>query len=162
MEILEFSPNIDDVNKIVKLIKYHGNDVCRQKIDTSWIHKCISNHSFGFICMTKKAYMGKSIKKEEDKYTVHGFIICSIEEGTNIKKAWIDLVCSTINSKVGRLLMETVEEKIKNIDNVKMILLYSLPEEKLKNWYTHLGYDVSEAHFLQSGKPKAYLMIKLL
>lgn len=128
-----FFPSSENVDLLNKIIKFQGMEVI------------------------PKAQAGRrSIKKTEDRFFLHGFVLCRIE--TNI--AWVDLICSRENSKVGQLLID-LEENIKKNKDVKVIQLYSLPKQSLKKWYIKMGYSVSDVR-IWDGKPKAYLMQKFI
>lgn len=155
MELQPFFPSSTNIDIARTLIKKQGIDVCQNKITQKWIDTALHKHSFGFIVMMSKAQLGRrSIKKPDS-----GFIICRVTQ-ENPGVAWIDLVCSRVNSKVGKLLMEVAENHLKTMPEVYVIQLYSLPEPKLKRWYSSMGYGVSDVTIWDGISPKAYLMTK--
>jgi hypothetical protein len=164
--IQEFSPGSENFSFISKLIRKSGIDVCKQQNDRSWIEESLSTSSFGFIYLSPKAQIGRrSIKNDLDKINVQGFITCRISK-ENPNSVWIDLVCSKQRSKVGLLLMEVAEERIRSIEHPQKIIvinLYSLPEEKLVNWYRKLGYGAEDLGKLgRKDLPKVFHMQKIL
>jgi hypothetical protein len=119
-----FDPTGDNIKLLKKLMKKQGFDTCRQQISQEWIDTSIAEHSFGYAYITPRAQTGRrSVKKEEDRYSASGFILCRLE---NSRKAWIDLVCGKKSSQVGKLLVEMVEEHCRQ-NGVILIQLYALP-----------------------------------
>jgi hypothetical protein len=160
--IQEFFPDTENVRFYASLLKAQGVDVCQNKIERDWITKSLNSFSHGKIYMTQKAQIGRrSLKRDEDKFLVHGFVLCRMDEN-NREMAWIDVVCSRENSKIGRVLMEMMEEYCRSITSIKIIQLMCLPEPKLKKWYVDLGFIASEITIWDGKKPKAYLMQKFL
>jgi hypothetical protein len=162
-QIQYFFPDAENIKLYTKLLKNQGVEVCQQKIDKDWITKSLHAMSYGIVYITEKAQIGRrSIKRDEDKYHVYGFVLCRIDSD-NPEIAWIDLVCSKRKSKVGVILMELMEEYCRTKTNIKSIQLYSLPEEKLQQWYKKLGFIVTPVILLwDNNKPKAYLMQKFI
>jgi len=160
--IQRFDPESENFALVKQLLKAQGKDTCQDKIDVDWLTSSLLSLSFGFVYATEKAKIGKrSLNSPNDKYHVQGFVTCrSIKENPRI--IWIDLICSRIRSKVGKLLMEAAEAACKKIPGVLFINLYSLPEVKLRNWYKKLGYIENAVPTYQGGKPKAYLMTKFI
>lgn len=157
-DFFDFSPTTENIKLVRKLLKRDGESVCQCKINRSWIDQSIASFSFGLGYTSKKAQTGR--RSESNKHVLYGFILCRIDKN-DPQVIWIDLVCSSEDSAIGKLLMETAEQKIKQNKTLRLIQLYALPDLKLKNWYVKLGYTYSEAKFWGE-KPKAYLMHKFL
>ena len=157
-----FCPDCENISILTKLFKKQGVDVCRNKLNRDWVNKSLHTMSFGMAYLTQKAQIGRrSLKSEDDKYIVHGLILCRIEK-EQPEIAWIDIVCSRQNSKVGNLLMEVVESKCRSEKNIKLIQLYSLPDEKLTQWYKKQSFIISPVTIWDGNQIKAYLMQKFL
>jgi hypothetical protein len=169
-DFFEFEPTSDNIKLVKKLLKRDGDVVCQGKINRSWLDESMSTFSFGLGYTSKKAQTGRrlsclhskqaSFRSEANKHVLYGFILCRVDIH-DPKVVWIDIVCSKENSKIGKLLMEAAEERIKANKSLKLIQLYSLPEVRLKNWYVKLGYTYSESKFW-GDTPKAYLLHKFL
>jgi ribosomal protein S18 acetylase RimI-like enzyme len=71
----------------------------------------------------------------------------------------ISLVCSNTNVKHGKILMDLVYQKAKEL-NYKYLFLLSLSELKLINWYKRLGFYILSEKVHSRGEIKAYAMIK--
>jgi hypothetical protein len=160
--IEEFFPYTENVKFFTNILKTQGVEVCQNKLEKQWTSKALSSYSHGKVYITQKAQIGRrSLKRNEDKYLVQGFILCRMDENRP-EIATIDVVCSRENSKVGHVLMEMMEEYCKNTELVKLIQLLCLPEARLKKWYENLGFHASEITIWDGKKPKAYLMQKFL
>jgi hypothetical protein len=158
--IIEFFPTHENIELYKDIIKAQGIQVCQSKISKQWINDSISKSSFGYLYITPIAQSGRrSLRRKSDKFYLHGFIACRTDE--NATSVWIDLVCSRERSKIGKLLMEISENRIKSIKNIKSIKLYSLYDEKLKKWYNNIGFS-AESVRIWDAKPKAYLMEKYI
>lgn len=153
-----FFPSSENIKMFRNIIKDQGKDVCRQKIDQDWINENLHELSFGICYMTPIAQMDRrSIKKNSDKFRVHGFVLCRIDKNAPMF-ANIDLVCSRETSKTGKLLMELAEEHIRTNNpghKIKFIELEPLSDLGLKRWYEKLGYIPKKAHM-----GKAFIMFK--
>lgn len=160
--VLRFDAKSENLSFVKQLLKSQGIETCLGKISTEWLTSSVLSVSFGFVYMTPKAQLGRrSVKSPSDRYHVHGFVTCrAIKE--NPKIIWIDLVCSRLRSKIGKLLMELAEEACKEIQEVQLINLYSLPETRLRNWYKGLGYTENAVPNYEGGKVKSYLMTKFI
>ena len=150
--IQEFFPDTENVRFYASLLKAQGVDVCQNKL------KVMPSSSTPVVGFISKVY--DSVVWGQDP-TVHGFVLCRMDEN-NKEMAWIDVVCSRENSKIGRVLMEMMEEYCRSITSIKIIQLMCLPEPKLKKWYVDLGFIASEITIWDGKKPKAYLMQKFL
>lgn len=160
--IQDFFPDSENIKFFTQILKSQGVDVCQNKLERDWISKSLHSFSHGKVYITQKAQIGRrSLKRDEDKFLVHGFILCRIND-TNPEIAMIDVVCSRQNSKIGKLLMEMMEEYCRTIGKIKLMQLLCLPEDKLKKWYENLGFKSSEITIWDGKKPKAYLMQKFL
>lgn len=160
--VQDFFPDTENVRLYINLLKTQGVEVCQHKLERDWIGKSLNRYSHGKIYFRQKAHIRRrSLKRDEDKFLVHGFVLCRMDE-TNKEMAWIDVVCSRENSKVGRLLMEMIEQYCRSIPSIKMIQLMCLPEVRLKKWYVDLGFFASDITIWDGKKPKAYLMQKFL
>ena len=161
MELQRFDPSAENIALITKLINTQGKEVCQNKIDMDYIKHNMSTHSFGYVSMTQKAQIGRrSIKNDNDKYTVNGFVICRINPAMP-RLARIELVCSRPTSRIGKLLMEVAEDECLSLGTVSLIQLLSLDNNKLINWYKSMGY-VADTISVWDGKPKGALMSKFL
>ena len=151
-----FFPDTYSVKTYTSMIHTQGVEVCRKKIGQSWIDETISKFSFGIAIYTNKAQIGQSINKKNNKY-LKGFVVCRGDINSP-KIMWIDLICAR---ESGSQLLQQAEEHARTINDVRMLMLYSLPDEELKQWYMRRGYDVSIVK-IWDGNPKAFLMVKLL
>lgn len=138
-----FFPDTYSVKTYTSMIHTQGVEVCRNKI---WIDETIAKFSFGIANYTNKA--------------LKGFVVCRGDINSP-KIMWIDLICARESSRLGSQLLQQAEEHARTISDVRMLMLYSLPDEELKQWYMHRGYDVSTVK-IWDGSPKAFLMVKLL
>ena len=166
-----FFPDTETVRIYIDMIHNQGMEVCRNRIDKEWLDGSLSKFSFGIAIYTNKAQIGQSRKKKTDKY-LKGFILCRIDNDSPYT-VWIDLVCLTVmrssapkaqsreTSRVGTKLMQQAEEYTRSNKEIRVMMLYTLPEEPLKQWYRRHGFGVSNVD-IWDGKTKAFLMTKFL
>ena len=156
-----FFPDSENVKLFKDLIKQQGIDVCRKVIEKEWINESLSKISFGIVKYRQNAQIGQKIKSKKDNYVIEGFILCRCDT-ENPFGLWIDLICSTEQSRCGKYLLNKAFSYIAEYTpQIKSIMLYSLYDETLKNWYLAQGFFASKVD-IWDGKPKAYLMVKYL
>lgn len=161
-ELQFFDPTSENITFFKKLLTKQGVNVCQDQVNSRWINESLSRFSFGYAFISRKAQIGRrSLKNEEDKFILKGFVIGRINIAQP-QTVTIDLVCSRQETKLGKVLMELSEEKAKSIPAVKLIQLFSLPEKKLKKWYNSLGFGEIEERSFEDGTLKAYLMQKFI
>ena len=152
-ELIYIEPTLKDIKFYKELIKEQG---CRDCIDVQVIHNKINTFVFGYISISNKYQSNRrSIKKPT---TLNGFILCSFNKELD-SVLDIDLVCSRKNSKIGKILMNTVEEYAKSI-GIDTLVLHSLAEENLKKWYKELGFIHISTVYLKEDIPKVFFMMK--
>ena len=101
--IQRFDPESENFTLVKQLLKEQGKDI-------DWLTSSVLSLSFGFVYATGKA----------NKYHVHGFVTCrAVNDNTHT--IWIDLICSRIRSKVGKLLMEAAEAACKEIQGILFV-----------------------------------------
>ena len=154
-----FFPDTETVRIYIDMIRNQGIEVCRNRIDKEWLDGSLSKFSLGIAIYTNKAQIGQSRKKKTDKY-LKGFILCRIDNDSPYT-VWIDLVCSRETSRVGTKLMQQAEEYTRSNKEIRVMMLYTLPEEPLKQWYRRHGFGVSNVD-IWDGKTKAFLMTKFI
>ena len=155
-ELIYIEPTDVDIKFYKEIIKEQR---CRDSIDVQVIHNKINTFVFGYISISNKYQSNRrNIKKPIDKYILNGFILCSFNKELD-SVLDIDLVCSRKNSKIGKLLMNTVEEYAKSI-GIDTLVLHSLAEENLKKWYKDLGFVHISTVYLKEDTPKVFFMMK--
>lgn len=159
-ELEYFEPNSQNFNIYKKLFDKQSQEVCRNKISKQWINASSNKFSFCYAFIGLKAQLGRrSLKKIEDKYILKAFIICKILKEAKVLK--IELICSRMNLKLGKVLLEIVENKANALD-LKVIQIDSLPDKPLIKWYEKLGFFQVYIKNFEDGTEKAYFMQKLL
>lgn len=159
-ELEYFEPDSENFNIYKALFHKQSHDVCRKEINKEWINTSSREFSFCYAFIGLKAQLGRrSLKKIEDKYILKAFITCRVMKEAKVLK--IDLVCSRINLKLGKLLLEIVENKA-NAIGLKVIQIDSLPNKPLIKWYEKLGFFQVYIKNFEDGTEKAYFMQKLL
>ena len=160
--IIEFNPTSKNIAEIKQIIKDQGDTVCQDQMSIETIRDQISSFDFGFIQYSEKAKIGKKhSKKFSDNYILDGFIVCSIVPDDDYELE-IKIVCSRKHSRIGKTLMEMVEEHSISI-GIERIMLFALPEPRLKKWYESLGYKhITDITMKQDGKRvvKVHMMRK--
>ena len=154
-ELIYIEPTLKDIKFYKELIK---EQICRDSIDVQVIHNKINTFVFGYISVSNKYQSNRSIKNPKDKYTLNGFILCSFDKELD-SVLDIDLVCSRKHSKVGKVLMKTVEEYAKSID-IDTLVLHCLAKENLKEWYKDLGFIHISTVYLKENIPKLFFMMR--
>ena len=147
-------------NEIKKLIKDQGDVVCQEKIGIDYINDRLKDFDFGFIRKLTQAQIGK-IQEKKINEIIHSFVICKQLVNPLFKKIDIRLVCSRINSKNGKQLLELVENKAKEM-KYQCLSLIAVGDKKLLNWYLSQGFTVETDKPIIDSKFKAYYMIKFL
>lgn len=147
-------------NEIKKLIKEQGDIVCQEKIGIDYIKDRLKDFDFGFIRKLTQAQIGK-IQKKKTNQIIHSFILCKIIPDPSIKEIDIVLVCSRINSKDGKQLLELVEIKSTEIKCQRLSLI-AIGNSHLLNWYISIGYIKITDKPIPDSKQKAYYMRKYL
>ncbi len=161
METKIFYPDEENIQIYKKIIKEQGVSVCHNQFEKEFISTSLHKASFGIVIFNKKAQVGKKRTYRSDELIMKGFILCRIDISMpNI--IWIDLVCSKERSKLGKQLLQLAEIEIEKNKEIKLIQLLSIPDVKLKNWYTKLGYGMTTVIMHNEYKPKAYQMVKFV
>jgi len=145
-------------SKIKELIKVQGENTCRNKIDKMTIRTSLDGFIFGFVSYSARANAGRrSPRSFSEKYTLNGFVICSILE-YRPKEIYISLLCALKGLYIGSSLLEAVNEyAIKN--NFNTLTLLALPDKKLIEWYKKQGFKEGKNDF---GNIKCVEMYKIL
>ena len=158
-DLIYIKPSNSDIKDIKELIKKQGETTCKNLISIQTISEKVSGFTFGYTCSLKKAQIGRrSIKNVNDHFILKSFILCNHNPNAP-DQITIELICSI--NKTGKLLMELVEEKARNM-NIKRIYLYSLAILPLKKWYESLGYTCFTTIFISENIPKVYSMVKYI
>ncbi len=147
-------------NEIKKLIKEQGDTVCQEKIGTDYIKDRLKDFDFGFICKSKQAQIGK-IKFKKKNEILNSFVICKLLPNPLFKNIDVMLVCSRINSKYGKQLLELVEKKASEI-NFQCLSLNAIGTTKLVNWYISQGYVLETYKPIIDTNLKSYSLRKIL
>ena len=159
-ELEYFEPNSQNFNIYKKLFDKQSHEVCRNKISKQWIDSSSNKFSFCYAFIGLKAQLGgRSLKKIEDQYILKAFVICKADVKAKFVK--LKLICSQINLKLGKILLEIVEEKSRTL-GLKAIVLDSLPDKPLIKWYEKLGFLQMYMKNFEDGTEKAYFMQKFL
>ena len=146
-------------SKIEKLIKEQGDVVCREKIGRDYIKNITDKYLFGFVHKTPIAQIGQRRKKTNNEY-LYSFILCDILEAYNSIN--IHLICSRVNARDGRKLIELACKKAIEL-GYESLTLHSILDDKLVKWYKSQGFKISSEIFYPiSGDLKCYLMTKEL
>jgi predicted N-acetyltransferase YhbS len=137
-----------------KLINEQCEEVCQNQTTAHTILSNIEGFTFGFLHISKKS-------TASDRQSLNGFAFCTYTKRDN--HIMIDIVCSRAHKKLGKKLMDAVEEEAIEM-GVSSISLMSLAEAKLKRWYESLGFKVRKAISspYMPEEVKVYLMVKYL
>jgi histone acetyltransferase (RNA polymerase elongator complex component) len=140
-EIVEFTPNSENIKTFKDLLKTQGYDVSRAQISAEFINKSFDEADFGLVRLTPRAIVGKKhTRKYGERYHVWGFILCSVKKPI----ATIQVVCARpFSTTTGKLLIEMAQETAKN-KGATIIRLFSLSEIKLRNYYKNMGFQEQE------------------
>ena len=135
MNIMNIMNNIEyfdklcnNYNDIKKFIIKQGKEVCNSKISKSHIKNSIDNVDFGYIHISNIANFGKNIYKNNKH--IYSFILCK-KNNDGIK---IDLICSRPNTKEGLELMNLVELKAKELNEINIIQINEIKKVFLINF----------------------------
>lgn len=154
-----FYPSSKKIRDLKNLIKEQGEIVCQDEISINVIKNETSEFDFGYISYGVKAKAGmKSSSRFSDSYILDGFIICSLIDDD---EAVINLVCSRKTSKIGKELVEAAEYYLREI-GITRVILYSLPNTKLKHWYETLNYKHITDIIFSNEQTKVHVMKKKL
>jgi hypothetical protein len=156
-ELVYIEPSNNEIKNIRELIKTQGLSTCKNKVNIEYISKKTSSFTFGWMSAIPKAQLGRrSIKNINDRFSLNAFVLCSYTPNAP-DQVVVELICSV--NKIGKLLMELVEDKVKSM-GIKKLQLYSLANDKLKKWYESLGYSVYTDFNI--GNEEVYAMIKYI
>lgn len=144
--------------KIKELIKDQGEITCRNIIDKMTIRTSLEGFVFGFVSYSTRANSGRrSPRNFSEKYTLNGFVICSILE-YRPKEIYISLLCSLKGLSLGCSLLEAVNEYAIT-RGFNTLTLLALPDKKLIEWYKKQGFKEGKNDF---GNIKCVEMYKIL
>lgn len=155
--ITKFDPTSDNVTLYIKIMKEQGMETCQNMINKDYIKQSTETMSFGFLSLTERAAISRQ-KGSSNRYTLNGFALCRL---SNPKIAWVDLVCSRPAHKIGKELMQAVEDHCRELKTVVIVHLFSIDDHKLVKWYQSLGY-ITEKINVWDCKTKGHLMTKFL
>jgi hypothetical protein len=149
------------LNKTIEnLIKEQGDNVCQQKIGVDYIKNQLTDYSFGFIRYTTKAQVGQR-RTRLTEHHLYSFVLCKHVPDPLVKEYNIILVCSRANSKDGKLLMQLVEQKARELHYQRLSLI-AVGDQRLLHWYESLGYISIDHKPIQDSNNNAYYMRKYL
>jgi hypothetical protein len=185
---MDLPPNFEYFEKgngsvFERLIKEQGSEVCQNMLHENYISAQSKKYSFGFVHTMPVAQIGQKTRSKtanrrgpfeggsnatalgrEDvggsnatTRIVSSFILCNLFP--EFEQVEISLVCSRENAKHGKILMDLVYEKAKEL-KYKYLFLLSLSEEKIINWYKRQGFKILSEKFHENGEIKAYAMMK--
>jgi hypothetical protein len=125
--------------KIKDLIKVQGEQTCRNIIDKMTIRTSLQGFVFGYVSYSPRASSGRiSPRSFSEKYTLNGFIICSVVE-YRPTEIHISLICASKGTLLGSRLLQSVDEYAAQ-NNYKTITLLALPDKSLIEWYKKHGF----------------------
>jgi len=145
-------------NTVEKLIKKQGDDICHNKIGTDYIKDRLKDYDFGFTRTSNKAQIGQRRTRQTEQHT-YSFVLCKIIEDPYIKEIDISLICSRPTSKDGKLLMELVENKAKQMKYQRLSLV-AVGNTRLLHWYESLGFILISEKPIINSDYNAYSMRK--
>lgn len=136
--------------------EHKGVDACRDLIDEAVIDDATKTFENGYALITQKASIGQARYRRGNRDLLHGFILLERLEYFQLK---ITLVCNSLNYRGdGDSLMSAAFSLAKNM-NIQTVVLYSLPEPHLLNWYREHGFKVvDEILHYDSNDVKVYTM----
>jgi hypothetical protein len=161
MSFLYIEPTMDEISNYKKIIKKQGILVCRDQLDIYTIVESVDHFTFGFLHISEKAQIGKrKINSFEEKFNLNGFVLC-LYNPILPDELSIELICATKQSKIGKTMMEIVEEKAREM-NIRKLTLNCIANEKLRAWYESFGFVFVKTINLRNDIPKVYYMIKMI
>jgi hypothetical protein len=149
-----------NIKAIENLIREQGDEVCNNKIGRDYIKNKLKNCDFGFIRKSIKAKIGQ-IQTRKNKQHLHSFVLCKLLPNPYLNKIDITLVCSRINSKDGKQLLELVEKYAQTI-NYNCLSLIAIGNTRLVNWYKSQGYLLETDKDIMDSNLKSYYMAKYI
>lgn len=155
MNFLYIEPTSDEISHYKKIIKKQGVIVCRDQLDVYTIIDSTNHFTFGFLQIGKR-----KINSFEERFSLNGFVLCLYNPILS-EELSIELICATKQSKIGKTMIELVEEKAREM-NIKRLSLNCIANEKLKAWYESIGFVFVKTIHLRKDIPKVYYMIKNL
>jgi predicted GNAT family N-acyltransferase len=148
MSFLYIEPTMDDISHYKKIIKKNGVLlVCRDQLDIYTIVDHDDHFTFGFLHVSEKGQ-------------INGFVLC-LYNPILPDELSIELICATKQSKIGKTMMEIVEEKAREM-NIRKLTLNCIANEKLRAWYESFGFVFVKTINLRNDIPKVYYMIKMI
>ena len=138
-----------NIGLIKMIIKEQGVNVCRDEIDQSYIVECLKTFDYGYVILGNR-----NVSEKSKKYVLKGYVLFRYEERGSIVMGKI--LCG--HRGVGRLLLESVLQFITERE-VQTWIIYSLPFEKLINYYQEFGFKIINIIY-RGGKKKCYEMRK--
>ena len=158
-ELMYIEPTLPDIANFRSIIKKQGDTTCKRLLNYYTISEAAGSFTFGYISLTKKAQLGRrSIHNFSDKFNLNAFVLC-IYNNLIKDELHIQLICSM--NKIGKLLIEVVEQKAKEM-NIKKITLDSLAIPRLRSWYESLGFVFIRDTIISPNIPKLLYMIKFI
>lgn len=147
MNFLYIEPTMDEISHYKKIIKKQGILVCRDQLDIYTIVETVDHFTFGFLYVSEKGQ-------------INGFVLC-LYNPILPDELSIELICATKQSKIGKTMMEIVEEKAREM-NIRKLTLNCIANEKLRAWYESIGFVFVKTINLRNDIPKVYYMIKMV
>lgn len=156
-EPIYFNKDHENYQLFKKIIKDQGEICCRNELDKSYINACIKNFTDGYILLSKKNVSGPTIRSNADKYILKGY--CLFIYNKDLFSEVSSLITCGSKSHIGSGLQ--ILRSVKNFINIYKIrtwTLYSLPYEKLINYYEDLGFIRGIEKLTDTGKVKVITM----
>lgn len=147
-----FNRDHNDFNMFKKIIL----EQC--ELDKTYIKSCINRFTDGYILLGNKSTIGKTIRSKADKYFLKAYCLFEYDEEWSEVKGLI--TCSHSNyPDCGLVILESVNRFISEFKVLKWTL-YSLPFEKLVNYYKRLGFREIDTKYTPGGKKKVIVMVQ--
>jgi len=135
---------------IEQIIYQQGNNCIKRKLN---------EYDFGFIYKPIKTKTHQMQTRQDKNF--YSFVLCKLLPNPYLNKIDITLVCSRINSKDGKQLLELVEKYAKTI-NYDCLSLIAVGNTRLLNWYKSQGYVLETDKDVVDSSLKIYYMVKYI
>ena len=117
-----------EINKNFEYFDQTSNEIkkiIKKKIGTDYIKDRLKDFDFGFVRKSKQVQIGK-IKLKKKNEILNSFVIRKLLPNPLFKNIDVMLVCSRINSKDDKQLLELVEKKASEINFQCLSLINSI------------------------------------
>ena len=156
-EPMFFSNDHNDIKIIKDIILSQGVKCCRDELDISYINESLSDFDYGFILLSRKAQIGKTIVNKNDLFTLRSFTLFKYSQRYSLIQG--KGICSHENYKGDGLILLNAIYEFAISNKVHTWRIYSLPRKKLVNYYKEFGFVVLDLLY-KDGKKKVYEMVK--